>query len=121
MTRARRPPMPGLDADPLDAAVAFALLGGVLSLLLPYFVGLTFALSGLVLAIALVRRRPRPDRPGRAGVLHGLPVSLASFAVGWGFLFGAPPGLAPVRGLLLALATLPLWRVARRPGPFGGA
>lgn len=121
MSPERRTPLPGLDVDPLDAAVAFAVLGGVLALLLPYFVGLTVALSGLVLAIALVRRDARAPRPRRGGFDYGLPLSLASVVVGWGFLLAAPPALAPVRGLLLALATLPLWRVARRPGPFGGA
>ncbi len=119
-TRRRRAPMP-LEMDPVEAAGAFALLGGALALLLPYFLGLTLALAGLLLALAALRegRRGPPPAPARgSGARRPLPFALA--LAGWAALPLLPEALAPWRGLTVALAAFPLWWRFRHRVPFGG-
>ena len=112
-TRPPRRAAPGLDVDAVDAAGLFGLLSGVLATVLPYFLGLTFALSALLLALAMVRRAGQARAPGALA-----PAPLACAVVGWGVALAVP--LGAWRGLLLATCSLPLWWRLRRAPAFGG-
>lgn len=117
MTARRRTPAPELGGDAVDAAAGGALVGGVLAVVVPYFLGLTVALVGLLVAIAAVRRAALPrGAPGAALLATGL--LAVGGAVG---LVLSVPGLSAFRGPLLAAAALPIWRSARRAPAFGGA
>ena len=118
----RRRPAPGLPApelpmDALDAAGGFGALAGVLSVVLPYFVGLVLALAALSVGVAVPRVSTTGSR-GKPASRWALAFGLTG--AGW-LLFVAPvPLLANIRGLLLGSSILPLWWVARRPRAFGG-
>lgn len=117
----RRPrlPPPELSMDTVDAAGFFGLLAGALSIVLPYFDGLTLAMSALGAGAAVVRsgREPRPQgRQGSRVLWSGVAMTAAGMAV----FLAAPPVLDQVRGLVLGTAAVPLWLAARQPLPFGG-
>ena len=120
MTRGRpapRPPAPELPMDALDAAGSFGALAGVLSVVLPYFVGLVLALAALSIGVA-VPRVATTGRPARPASRWALAFGIAG--AGW-LMFAVPlPLLGNLRGLLLGGSIVPLWWVARRPRAFGG-
>ena len=99
--------------DPATTATFFGATSGVLSVLFPFFDGLTVALAALLL-LAGVRRH----RTGSTGATDGRALHLlcaGCLAAGWGLFLFAPGSLAPVRGLALGLAGLPYgWRLHRR-------
>ena len=115
----RTAPVP-LAMDPLDASGAFGALSGVLSVVLPYFDGLTMALAALVVGIALLRwtRGRFGGGPGSSDADRFL-LALVSAIVGWAVFLEAPSTLASIRGLVLGGAILPLWWLERRRLPFG--
>lgn len=102
------------DIDALDAAGAFGLLSGGLSLAVPYFLGPAMALAGLLLVLAVVRRPDGPNGPRRP-----LALPIACALAGWGVALLAP--LGAWRGLVLAAGCAPLWWSARGGHAFGGA
>lgn len=109
---ARRPDGP----DAVRVASLFGAVAGVLSLVDPYFNGLAVALAGLLLLAALRRRRGQASPPRLPWETH-LPAVVVG--IGWIFFLAGPAGLAPLRGLVLGLAGLPLgWpkRPAARAG-----
>ncbi|HYK94002.1 MAG TPA: hypothetical protein VEY07_08195 [Thermoplasmata archaeon] len=94
-------------------------LAGGLSVLLPYFDGLTAALGALLIVSLLAAARPRRLR----SILQSSPALLAAIALaaGWGFFLLAPSLVSSVRGLALGLGGVPAglgvglpWR--SRPG-----
>lgn len=119
--KVRRPlgPPPDLAMDPVDAAGLFGLLAGGLSIVLPYFDGLTLALSALGAGAAVVRAAPEPRTSPRRRS-RSLWTGVVFSAAGMGVFLLGPPILDRVRGLVLGVAAVPLWIVARRRVPFGG-
>lgn len=113
MTRRRSPvrtTAPELPLDVSDAAGLFGLLAGVLSVVVPYFVGLVVVLAAIGASVGL-GRLPGATQRGLA---------LGPLAAGAGaFLFVPAPGAA-YRGLVLAASALPIWWLSRRPPAFGG-
>ena len=91
--------------DPTTVAGLFGLLAGVLSVPIPYFSGLTAALSAL-LAATVVVRWARSGRPS-IHLRSSLP-AIAVVVVGWTVFLGGPALLSPVRGLVLGASGLPL-------------
>ena len=91
--------------EPVRSAGLFGALAGALSVVDPYFDGLTVALAALLLLGWLLRR---PSRKPIAG--EGIPGWLAgtALAIGWFVYLASPPELAVFRGLALGLAGLPL-------------
>ena len=104
--------------DTVDAAAGFGLLAGLLSVGAAYFSGLVVALAAITAGVAAVRYVDRGRVPHGRG-RWGLGFGVAS--AGWaGFLL---PGFVPtpLRGAILGGSLVPLWLLARRPRPFGGA
>jgi len=102
------PSPPRIEFDPFGAAVGGALVCGGLSVLLPLLLAPTATLAALAVPawVSLLRRRGSlPLHRAGAGSMASLAV-LACASVA--FLVG-PPVLAPVRGLLLAGALVPLF------------
>jgi hypothetical protein len=120
MKRVVRAPAVSLAMDTLDASGGFGALAGVLSVVLPFFIGLTMTLAAVVVGTSLLRwtqgrSAGRADQPDAARFLLGLGSALA----GWGLFFAGPPALSAIRGLLLGLTVLPLWWLERRRPAFG--
>lgn len=110
------PPLPlgRLGADAFGTASGLALVTGALSLLLPSLRFPTATLAALAVAgWASVRRRPARDGPGRAHLGAGRLSSLGLLAVAAAAFLDPPAALQPLRGLLLALALVPLWWLER--------
>jgi hypothetical protein len=114
-----RPAPPALAGlDTFRVAVAFALLSGVLAIMLPFLGSLTVALAAIAVA-GWVWERPR--RRAAVG-----PESRVELGLGWcAASAGAiafvllPPPWAVGRGLVLAVGMLPLWWFDRGPRPSG--
>jgi hypothetical protein len=104
--------------DLAEASGAFGLLSGLLSALLPYFLGLTLALSIVGAGVGLLRLFG-PGAEAASGPRHALAL-LAPVAVGWTVFVADPAPVARWRGLLLGLSSIPLWWTVRRRRPFGG-
>ncbi|HEY6238843.1 MAG TPA: hypothetical protein VIZ68_06635 [Thermoplasmata archaeon] len=120
MKRVARTPAASLSMDSLDAAGGFGALAGALSVVLPFFDGLTMTLAALVVGTSLLRwararSAGRTDQLDAAQFLLGLGSALA----GWGVFLAAPPVFGAVRGLVLGLTVLPLWWLERRRPAFG--
>ena len=117
----RRRPRPELPLDTADATGVFGLLSGVLSIGVPYFLGLTAALSALGLAVALPRLLATGVSsrwPCRSGPF---PYVAAAIALSGWAAFAVGAGLFPsLRGAVLAASSVPLWWGTRRPIAFGG-
>jgi hypothetical protein len=121
MTSARPVPYPELPIDVVDATGLLGALSGVLSVLLPFFLGLTVALGAMLLSAGLLRRiggsgAERPDEATRRRYWIGFGVAL----LGWTFVLAHPALADRFLGATLGSAGLPLWSIARRPLPFGG-
>lgn len=120
MTRRTVGSYPVLPLDLGDAAGVFAFVAGALAVTAPFFLGLTAALSLLLLAAGLVRRwGPDGDPPARVRPRR-LDAAILIASVGWAFFFVHPGPAAFLAGPALAVADVPLWLVIRRPVPFGG-
>ncbi len=108
------PPFAGtLLDDPVRVSAIFGAIAGALSLAVPFFDGLTVALSALLVAIRLGRSVGEGAR-SKVPVVR-IASALAAMAVGWGFFLGAPAPLAGVRGAGLGLAGVLFWWGARDP------
>jgi hypothetical protein len=115
MTSSRAGRVP-YEFDAFGVAVGATVVSGGLAVVLPFLLALTGTLAALAFAawVALARARA-PNPRARSRSQWGI----ALFALGLGatvFLLGPEP-LARIRGLLLALALLPLWAVERNPPP----
>jgi hypothetical protein len=115
MTR-RLPRLPPVELNVVGVATGGALVSGALSLVGPYLVALPGSLAALAVAgwIAQLRRSAGSEV---VRLPSGAPLALVVLSAGaTGYVF-ATEALGPFRGLLLALALLPLWNVARHtPG-----
>lgn len=103
-----------LGADAFGTASGLALVTGALSLLLPSLRFPTATLAALAVAGWASAHR-RASRDASAGNRRGagqIP-SLGLLAVAAAAFLDPPPVLQPLRGLLLALALVPLWWTAR--------
>jgi hypothetical protein len=104
---------PELELDPLRVAGGGAILGGVASLVQPFFLGL--AIAGAALAGVAWLPSARRDRPGFAGA--------TAIAGSWVFYLLSPPAFRPVAGVALGIGALLLVVLAhpdRSPGAGGG-
>ena len=105
----------------MDAAGGFGLFAGLLSVLLPFFLGLAVVLAALAFGTGAVRLAGPPTRraPSTVDRRNGL-LALLVAGTGWiGFLIFSTD-LERLRGLFLGLTLVPLWWTARRPSAFGG-
>ncbi|MCI4365365.1 MAG: hypothetical protein L3K10_04805 [Thermoplasmata archaeon] len=104
--------------DVVGVSVGGALVSGALSLVGPYLAGLTGALAALTLAGWAALLHQAPSRR-----THRLPTpevtALVSVVLGAGIFLGGPNGVAPFRGLVLAVSLIPVWMVARRSSTRG--
>ncbi|MCI4320153.1 MAG: hypothetical protein L3K23_08510 [Thermoplasmata archaeon] len=108
MTAAAAPPVP---ADLLTTIARFTVLAGALSVVVPYFVGLTATLGALAFVAWAVVRRSAPSAS------KGWPdwmIGGTAAAVGWSVALGVPGTWFAVRGPILAGMTVVLWNLARR-------
>ncbi len=98
-------------------AVAFTVLAGALAVLLPFLNALVAALAAIAVAGA-VRPGPRPpDGPGRRRAARW---STGAIVAAGAVLFVTLPAPWSIgRGVVLAVATLPLVLVARGPSAGG--
>jgi hypothetical protein len=111
-------PAPPLPAGLLTTVARFAVLAGVLSVVVPYFVGLTTTLAALAIAVwAVVRRSAPPAKGGWRGWAAGG----GAAAVGWSVALGAQGPWLAARGPALAAMTVVLWTLARSGGGRGPA
>jgi hypothetical protein len=95
---------------PLGSAGTAAVALGAGAIALPYLGPASVTLSVLVVVIWFTRsHRPGAPRPRRSP----LTLAVASGIAGAVFLFAAPPVLATIRALLLALSLIPLVVVDR--------
>jgi len=122
MTRPRPPPYPELPMDLVDATGLLGALAGALSIVAPFFFGLTAALGAMLLSSGILRRvdakgRGAPDDAIRRRFLFGFATALAA----WAFVFFHPAATDRFLGAVIGTAGLPLWSVARRAQPFGGS
>ena len=122
MNAPARPPYPELPLDLVDATGLLGALAGVLSLTLPYFLGLTIALGALLLAASAVRRAG-DAAAGRTGptVRRRYWLGFGTSVFAWGILLAHPSFADGFTGVTLGAGGLPLWWVARRPLPYGGS
>jgi len=105
--------LPVLEFEVVGIAVGTAVVSGALSLLVPYLASLTGALAALAVAGWAARRAARAPSGPPPFLAAGEWLALGSVALG-GVLFLRGPSPLPVfRGLLLGLALIPLWCVAR--------
>ncbi len=108
-----------VEFEVFGTSLGLALVTGALALLLPFLLALAGTLAALAIAgwCGMLRRgggtRPALSDPGR---LIGVAMAIGGTIV----YLGAVPVLAPGRGLLLALALLPLWWVERHRAPGTG-
>ncbi len=109
-----RDPVP--DFDLLSVGAGLSLIAGGLSIVIPFLAGLVLSIASIVFAAWLVGAfapaappsggsRIRPSR----GWLWG---AIALFAAGLVFYFGAPPPMATVRGLAIAVPSVALWWIS---------
>lgn len=105
-----------LELDTFRVALGLAIVTGGLALVAPYLNALTAALVALAVAgwAAGLGRDHAMDLPG---ALSARAVGLLSLAIGIGSFFLLPNPLALARGLVLALAVLPMWWIDHRPVP----
>jgi heme A synthase len=104
----------GRERDLLSVGAGLAATTGGLSVAIPFLTGLTFALTCIVFAVWLVGSFSRPvrtpggaeNRPTRAWFW----ISVVLFAGVLFLYFGAPPWLAPLRGLVLVVSPVACWR-----------
>jgi hypothetical protein len=121
VTTPARATYPELPIDVVDATGLLGALAGVLSMALPFFLGLTIALSALLVSAGLLRRAGDPARARSAGpIRRRYWWGFGASAMAWTFLLAHPTADGPFVGAVLGIAGLPLWSVARRPLPFGG-
>ncbi|MCI4339709.1 MAG: hypothetical protein L3J73_00355 [Thermoplasmata archaeon] len=109
-----------LPLDLVDATGLLGVLAGVLSLALPYFLGLTAALGAILFAVALRRRPESATVPPRPDLQRAYAIGFGAAVAGWVFVGLHPAALGRLVGVVLGVAGLPLWWAARRPLPFGG-
>ena len=109
-----------LPMDLIDAAGLLGAFAGVLSIAVPYFMGLTAALALCLLAAALIRRPPRGAPPTGPDAGRGFLLGFALALGAWTFLVLHPAPWDRYTGAVLGLAGLPLWAITRRRRPFGG-
>lgn len=109
--RLTTPSAPPLPAGLLTTVTRFAVLAGALSVVAPYFVGLTATLGAIAVVLwAVLRRASRPAAPGWPGWVAGAAVA----SVGWSTTLGVHGAGSVVRGPTLAAMTVVLWALARR-------
>ena len=101
-----------------EASGSFGLLAGVLSVLLPYFLGLVVALGILGAGVGILRM-PLVAATHGTGRWIFL-VAWGPLALGWTIFLSAPGPVASFRGLVLGASAVPLWVTVRRPPAFGG-
>ncbi len=112
-------PGPRPELEVFGTARACALVAGVLSLFAPFLNALTGTLAALAFAgwcSGVGRDERRRRDAARPGSLAALGIGAVGATV---FVFPGP--VSPARGLLLALALLPLWGFARFPGRISAA
>ena len=102
---------PALPAGLLTTITRFAVLGGALSVVAPYFVGLTATLGALAVVVWAVVRRASPSVPSG---WPGWAVGGATASLGWSVTLGAHGAWLVARGPALAAMTVVLWVLARR-------
>jgi hypothetical protein len=102
-----------LDRDTWGMTVGTALIAGALSVELPFLVALTGTLAALAVA-SWARLHSRAPRTAHPILGWRQAVGIGILALGAGLFLLPPPPWAPLRGLLLAAALLPLWWVERR-------
>lgn len=105
--------------DAVGTAALFGVVAGGLSVLFPFFDGLTAALMALLMA-AWLGDRARTSRAGYGPTPVTL-AALASWGAGWVGFLGHLPAVVPLHALLLGVAGLPLWWEARRRAASAGA
>lgn len=109
-----RPVAIPVDMEPLPTSAGFAVLSGLLSVVDPYFIGLTIVLAAFTASLWATGLLPRPGRPRgtRAGpeVLVGIGILIAS----WGPVLADPRFVAGFAGLCLGSASGLLWLTHRR-------
>jgi TctA family transporter len=105
--------------DAVGTAALFGAVAGGLSVLFPFFDGLTAALMALLMAAWL------GDRSRATRTFHGpTPVTLgalASWGAGWVDFLGHLPAVDHLHALLLGAAGLPLWWESRMNRASAGA
>ena len=121
MTTASRTAYPELPIDLVDATGLLGALAGVLSVALPFFLGLAVALSAILLSAGLLRcagegARRRADGTMRRRYWFGF----GAAAIAWAVVFAHPSVVDRFVGAGLGVSGLPLWSIARRSLPFGG-
>ena len=102
------PPAPRAIA-PLSTASFFAVVSGVVSIVVPYLLGLTVALAALAPVAWLVERQQARRKRWLPGTIMALALSAAGAAVS----LLLPPNLATFHGPMLGAATIPLWWSSR--------
>lgn len=108
-----RPALP-FELEVFSSALGCGLVAGALSLIAPSLAALSGALAALAFAgwcAELARDRPIGPALGRPRTL----VALGIVGVG-AVLYGFPGPVAAERGLVIALALVPLWWFARPHG-----
>ncbi len=101
----------GETVEPAKVAAYFAATAGLLSLLVPFFEGLTVALSALLLTARLYQpRRAMGCRPPPASRLA---IGFGAIGATWALVLLPVDGLPPWRGALLGLGSLAFFWGAR--------
>jgi hypothetical protein len=108
MSGEARGPRRAIEFDALGLAVGSSLVAGGLSLLESYLAPLVGTLAALALASWAMMRGQDRDA-GRPVWTRRRAVGLTSLAAGGCFFLFPIPGDTPARGLVLALALVPLW------------
>lgn len=111
-------PAPELPMDIADAAGGFGVLAGLLSAALPYFLGLTVALSIVGAGVGLVRLSG-PAAHGPTGPWTAVG-AWGPLGIGWIFFLSVEGPAVVARGVVLGASAVPLWLLSRRTRPFGG-
>jgi hypothetical protein len=107
--------------DLVDAVGLFGALGGVLAIALPYFVGLTAALSATLFGVGVIRAAQIQEGSAKlSSETRRFVLGFAAAIAGWAAFLLFSGRLGVVGPALLGASGLPLWRAARRPLPFGG-
>jgi len=121
MTRPPTVRYPELPIDVVDATGLLGALVGLLSTVLPFFLGLVLALEAILLVAGLLRTTAdgaaqRSTRRSR----HRYWLGFATAGIAWILVLAHPGAADRFAGAALGAGGLPLWSIARRPLPFGG-
>ncbi len=120
MKRSRSAPYPELPMDLVDASGLLGAFAGGLSIVLPFFFGLTAAMGAVLMGTVLLRRSDATQTALRPGLYPRYFLAFAVALAAWAVVAFHPVAVERFLGAILGIAGLPLWAIARRPRPFGG-